>query len=49
MVAVGSRAGPGVIASTSLGSRLEAFSGALLRESVSREVPDARGEHGARR
>ena len=40
--------GQALVGSTSLGGRLEAFRGGLLRESVSREVPDARGEHGAR-
>ncbi len=40
--------GQALIASTSLGSRVEAFRGALLRESISRETPDARGEQGAR-
>ena len=37
-----------LVASTSLGSRSEALRGALLRESVARETPDARGEQGAR-
>ena len=32
-----------LVASTSLGSRSEALRGALLRESVARETPDARG------
>ena len=49
MVAVGSRAGPGAGRRPrrwAAGS--EAFRGGLLRESVSREIPDARGEQGAR-
>ena len=40
--------GQALVACTSLGGRTEALRGALLRESVSREVPDARGEQGAR-
>ena len=40
--------GQALVASTSLGGRVEAFRGGLLRESVSREIPDARGEQGAR-
>ena len=37
-----------LVASTSLGGRSEALRGALLRESVARETPDASGEQGAR-
>ncbi len=35
--------GQALVGSTSLGGRFEAFRGGLLRESVSRETPDARG------
>ena len=40
--------GQALVGYTSLGGRLEAFRGGLLRESVSREAPDSRGEQGAR-
>ncbi len=40
--------GQALVGSTALGGRMEAFRGGLLRESVSREIPDARGEQGAR-
>ena len=37
-----------IVGLTQLGARTEAARGAALRESVSRETPDARGEQGAR-
>ena len=37
-----------VVSLRSVAGRVEALSGGLLRESVSREAPDARGEQGAR-
>ena len=40
--------GQALVATASFGGRFEALRGALLRESVSRETPDARGEQGAR-
>ena len=40
--------GQALVAMSSFGGRFEALRGALLRESVSRETPDARGEQGAR-
>ena len=35
--------GQALVASAALGGRFEALRGGLLRESVSREIPDARG------
>ena len=44
----GAELGHAVVASTSIVGRVEAFRAGLLRESVSREIPDSRGEQGAR-